>query len=124
MTSAAGPPGQHGSGPPDQHGSGPPAQRGSGSPGQHAPSPSGPRDPGLAQERTALAWTRTAISFAAVGGVVLKREIVPGLILLAVAPAIYVLGRLAYTRPQKHKLVTGTIVAVALVALVVAITRG
>jgi uncharacterized membrane protein YidH (DUF202 family) len=87
------------------------------------PSPSGPRDPGLARERTALAWTRTAISFAAVGGVVLKRAVVPGLILLALAPAIYVLGRLAYTRPEKHKLVTGTIVAVALVALVVAIIR-
>jgi uncharacterized membrane protein YidH (DUF202 family) len=87
------------------------------------PSPSGPRDPGLARERTALAWTRTAISFAAVGGIVLKRALIPGLILLALAPAIYVLGRLAYTRPEKHKLVTGTIVAVALVALVVAIIR-
>ena len=85
------------------------------------PGPSGPRDPGLAKERTALAWTRTAISFAAVGGVVLRREIVPGLILLAVAPAIYIVGRLAYTRPEKHKLVTATIVAVAVVALVVAL---
>jgi uncharacterized membrane protein YidH (DUF202 family) len=86
-----------------------------------APSPSGPRDPGLARERTALAWTRTALSFAAVGGVVLKREVVPGLILLAVAPVIYVVGRMAYTRPEKHKLVVGAIVAVALVALVVAL---
>ena len=90
-------------------------------PGPSTPGPSGPRDPGLAKERTALAWTRTAISFAAVGGVVLKREIVPGLILLAVAPAIYIVGRLAYTRPEKHKLVTATIVAVAVVALVVAL---
>ena len=87
------------------------------------PGPPDSRDPGLARERTALAWTRTALSFAAVGGVVLKREIVPGLILLAVAPAIYVLGRLAYTRPDKLKLVTATIVAVALVALVVALIR-
>ena len=86
------------------------------------PSPSGERDPGLAKERTALAWTRTALSFAAVGGVVLKREIVPGLILLALAPAVYVLGRLAYTRPEKHLLMTATIVAVALVALVVSFT--
>jgi uncharacterized membrane protein YidH (DUF202 family) len=86
------------------------------------PSPSGQRDPGLARERTALAWTRTAISFAAVGGVVLRREVVPGLILLALAPAVYVLGRLAYTRPEKHKLVTATIIAVALVALVVSFT--
>jgi Domain of unknown function (DUF202) len=88
------------------------------------PSPSGPRDPGLARERTTLAWTRTALSFAAVGGVVLKRAVIPGLILLTLAPAVYVLGRLAYTRPEKHKLVTATIVAVAVVALVVALTRG
>jgi uncharacterized membrane protein YidH (DUF202 family) len=90
-----------------------------------APGPSGPsqRDPGLARERTTLAWTRTAISFAAVAGVVLKRELVPGLILLALAPAVYVLGRLAYSRPVKHKLVTATIVAVALAGLVVALTH-
>jgi len=87
-----------------------------------APGPSGPSDPGLARERTALAWTRTAISFAAVGGVVLKRAVVPGLILLALAPAIYLLGRLAYGRPEKLKVVTATIVAVALVALVVSFT--
>jgi len=86
------------------------------------PGPSGPNDPGLARERTALAWTRTAISFAAVGGVVLKRAVVPGLILLALAPAIYLLGRLAYGRPEKLKVVTATIVAVALVALVVSFT--
>jgi uncharacterized membrane protein YidH (DUF202 family) len=92
-------------------------------PGPRDPGPPGPdqRDSGLARERTSLAWTRTALSFAAVGGVVLKREIIPGLILLAVAPAIWVLGRLAYTRPGKLKLVTATIVAVALVALVVAL---
>ena len=87
------------------------------------PGQDGQRDPGLARERTALAWTRTAISFAAVGGVVLKREVVPGLILLAMAPAIYLAGRLAYGRQEKLKLVTATIVAVALVALVVTITH-
>ena len=80
-------------------------------------------DPGLARERTALAWTRTAISFAAVGGVVLKKDIIPGLILLCVAPAIWEVGRLAYKRPDRLKIVTGTIVAVCVVALVVAFTR-
>ncbi len=97
---------------------GPPAPRGPRDPGPPGPDQ---RDSGLARERTSLAWTRTALSFAAVGGVVLKREIIPGLILLAVAPAIWVLGRLAYARPGKLKLVTATIVAVALVALVVAV---
>jgi hypothetical protein len=60
-----------------------------------------PPDSGLARERTSLAWTRTAISFAAVGGVVLKRDIIPGLILLAVSPAIWQLGRMAYRRPNR-----------------------
>jgi uncharacterized membrane protein YidH (DUF202 family) len=70
-----------------------------------------------------LAWTRTAISFAAVGGVVLKRDIIPGLILLALAPAVYLIGRLAYQRPDKFKLITAAIVAVAAVALVVSLTH-
>ncbi len=104
---------------PGQPAPGQPAPGPSGQP----PGPSGQRDPGLARERTSLAWTRTAISFAAVGGVVLKREVVAGLILLAVAPAVYLVGRLAYGRPGKLKLVTATIVAVALVALVVSLTR-
>jgi uncharacterized membrane protein YidH (DUF202 family) len=81
-----------------------------------------PPDPGLAQERTALAWTRTAISFAAVGGVVLKREVLPGLILLAVAPAIWLLGRLAYRRQDRLILLTAAVVAVAIVAVVVSFT--
>ena len=118
---AQGPPGPPASGPPGPPAQGPPRPPATGPP---APGPSGPRDPGLAQERTTLAWIRTALSFAAVGGVVLKREVAPGLILLIVAPAIYLLGRLAYSRPEKLKLVTATIVAVALVALVVSFTTG
>ena len=80
-----------------------------------------PPDPGLARQRTSLAWTRTAISFAAVGGVVLKRDIIPGLILLAVAPAIWLLGRLAYRRQDRLIVLTGTVVAVAVVALIVSL---
>ena len=51
---------------------------------------------GLARERTSLAWTRTAISFAALGGVVLKANVVTGLIILALAPVIWQLGRMAW----------------------------
>ena len=80
-------------------------------------------DPGLARARTSLAWTRTALSFAAVGGVVLKKDVVAGLIILAVAPAIWRLGRLADDRPGRLKLVTATIVAISVVALAVAVTR-
>ena len=80
-------------------------------------------DPGLARARTSLAWTRTALSFAAVGGVVLRKDLIPGLLILATVPVIWQLGRLARHRPGRLRLVTVTIVAVAVVALAVAFTR-
>ena len=78
-------------------------------------------DPGLAQVRTSLAWTRTALSFAAVGGVALKKDVIAGLLILATVPVIWRLGRLAHHRPGRLRLVTATIVAVAIVALVVSL---
>ncbi len=80
------------------------------------------QDPGLARERTSLAWTRTALSFAAVGGIVLRKDIVPGLVIMAAAPVIWELGRLA-RHPGHLRLVTATIVAVAVVARAVAVTH-
>ena len=80
-------------------------------------------DPGLARVRTSLAWTRTALSYAAVGGVMLKENVVPGLVILATAPVIWWLGRLAHHLPGRIRLVTATIVAVAIVALVIVATR-
>ncbi len=80
-------------------------------------------DPGAARARTSLAWTRTALSFAAVGAVVLKKDVVAGLIILATAPVIWQLGRLAPDHPSRLKLVTATIVAISVVALVVTVTR-
>ena len=78
-------------------------------------------DPGLAGARTSLAWTRTALSFAAVGAILLKKDVVAGLIILAAAPVIWKLGRLDYHRPGRLKLVTAAIVAVSLIALAVAL---
>jgi uncharacterized membrane protein YidH (DUF202 family) len=77
-------------------------------------------DPGLVRARTSLAWTRTALSFAAVGAVLLKKDVIAGLIILAVTPVIWRLGRLDRHHPARFKLVTATIVAVSLVALAVA----
>jgi uncharacterized membrane protein YidH (DUF202 family) len=53
------------------------------------------RDSGLARERTSLSWTRTAISFAALGGTVLRGNVATGLIILAVAPVVWQLGRMS-----------------------------
>jgi uncharacterized membrane protein YidH (DUF202 family) len=78
-------------------------------------------DPGLARARTSLAWTRTALSFAAVGGVTLKKDVIAGLLIIATVPVIWRLGRIAHHRPGRLRLVTVTIVAVSVVALVVAL---
>ena len=81
-------------------------------------------DPGLARVRTSLAWTRTALSFAAVGGVALRKDVIAGLLILATAPVIWRLGRLSHHHlPGRIRLVTVTIVAVSLVALAVAVTH-
>ena len=80
-------------------------------------------DPGLARIRTSLAWTRTALSFAAVGVVTLRKDVIAGLLIIAAVPVIWRLGRLAHHQPGRLRLVTATIVAVAIVALVVALTH-
>lgn len=84
-------------------------------------------DPGLARERTSLAWARTAIAFAAVGGAMLRDEPIPGLIVLALAPLIWAVGHVASRvprgRPQTRRLltVTVTVTAVALLVVIVAL---
>jgi uncharacterized membrane protein YidH (DUF202 family) len=88
-------------------------------------------DPGLARERTSLSWTRTAISFGALGGTVLKENVVTGLVILALVPVIWELGRVSRGRGTASALpavgatrlffITVTIVAVSLLCLAVAI---
>ena len=81
-------------------------------------------DPGLARERTELAWTRTAISFAAVGGAVLKYRPAVGLPVIVLSAVVWRLGRLSGTagaadvRGRRLLLITVTTVAVSVVALV------
>jgi uncharacterized membrane protein YidH (DUF202 family) len=81
-------------------------------------------DRGLAAERTRLAWARTAIAFAAVGAVVLRNDVIIGLITLAGSPVVWGLGALASrdTHPahlaRKLRLVTVAVTAAALLALV------
>ena len=53
----------------------------------------------------------------------LKKDIIAGLLIIAAAPVIWRLGRLAHHLPGRLRLVTATIVAVSVVALVVAVTH-
>lgn len=84
-------------------------------------------DPGLARERTRLAWARTAIAFAAVGAAMLRKELVPGLIVLALTPVVWGVGRFAShaprpgARPGRLLVVTVTITTVAALAAVAAL---
>jgi uncharacterized membrane protein YidH (DUF202 family) len=84
-------------------------------------------DPGLARERTRLAWTRTAIAFAAVGAALLKTRLIAGLAVCGLAAIVWGLRHLfradARTRSQPARLLglTVTVVAVAAVALAVAL---
>jgi uncharacterized membrane protein YidH (DUF202 family) len=82
-------------------------------------------DPVMARERTRLAWTRTAISFAAVGAAVLKTNVAAGIAVLVMAPLIWQSGRmsghdaLGRARPRQLLLTTLAVTAVALVVLAV-----
>lgn len=83
-------------------------------------------DPGLARERTRLAWARTAIAFAAVGAVILRRDIVIGALVIALTPVVWATGRVGTQSgpPQRQRrrllLVTVIVTAVALLAGVAA----
>jgi uncharacterized membrane protein YidH (DUF202 family) len=91
--------------------------------------PEDPEDlsPGTAGERTRLAWERTAITFGAVGLAMLRGEPVAGLLVLAVTPLIWALGRYvsAVAPPQARSrrllLVTVAVTGVAVLATVAAL---
>jgi uncharacterized membrane protein YidH (DUF202 family) len=88
-------------------------------------------DPGLARERTRLAWIRTSISFAAVGAAVLKVNLGAGVTVLAMAPIIWMAGsyasrpaRRGEIRPRLLLVIALAVAAVALVVLVVVLVHG
>lgn len=81
------------------------------------------RQPGLARERTDLAWTRTAIAFAATGAAILKNHVVPGIIVLGLGLVTWGVRRLLPARaddessPRRLLLVTIAVLVVAAVSL-------
>ena len=104
-----------------------PGERGNGRP--EVPADVEEADPGLARERTHLAWTRTAIAFAAIGAAILKSRLIPGLVVLALGAATWAITRFFPgpatadgSRPRQLLLVTVAVCAVALVCLVIALT--
>ncbi len=82
-------------------------------------------DPGLARERTGLAWTRSSISFAALGAAILKFRPAVGVPLLILSAAIWSLGRmprtpgLAGAAPRRVLTVAISVNVVALIALII-----
>lgn len=84
-------------------------------------------DPGLARERTELSWTRTAISFAALGGAVLKFRPYAGIAILVLSTLIWKLGQVAgasgagRARPRQLLLIAVAVTAVSVVALAIAL---
>ena len=82
-------------------------------------------DPGLVRARTSLAWTRTALAFAALGGVILKRDLADGLVVLGLSGLVWVVGRLAQVpgqaRPGRLLVITLAVIGVSVVALMLAL---
>ncbi|HEY1616946.1 MAG TPA: DUF202 domain-containing protein [Streptosporangiaceae bacterium] len=86
-------------------------------------------DPGLARERTRLAWTRTAIAFGALGVALLRKELAGGLVVLGLGPLVWLAGQVAGQHgtarraPQSRRLllVTASVVLAAVLAAAVAL---
>lgn len=85
-------------------------------------------DSGLARERTELAWNRTAISFAALGGVVVRDSPAAGLPILAMSALIFLVARTVraagHPRRRSLLLVTVAVTGVSLAALAMAVLDG
>lgn len=83
-------------------------------------------DPGLARERTALAWTRSSLSFAAVGIAIVKTRPAAGIPILALGLAVWLLGRLTRardgTRAQARRAVLMTVGICVLAATALVVT--
>jgi uncharacterized membrane protein YidH (DUF202 family) len=86
-----------------------------------------PTDPGLARERTSLAWTRTAIGFAAIGAALLHKYVVVGVAVLVLSGVVQACGRLGRTgevgqaRPRPLLIIALVVTGIALAALAITV---
>ena len=82
-------------------------------------------DPGLARERTELAWHPTAISVAALGAAILKIRLGAGVTILIISAVVWELGRLSrvpgagHARGRRLLLITVIITGISVVALII-----
>jgi uncharacterized membrane protein YidH (DUF202 family) len=88
----------------------------------------GTDDPGLARARTNLAWTRTALAFAAIGAVIVKSDLAAGLVVLVLSGLVWIVGRLARmprhevrARPGRLLMIAIAVTGVSIVALILAL---
>ena len=81
-----------------------------------------PDDPGIIDpvDRTRLAWSRTAIAFAAIGAAILKSRPLAGVIVLVLSLPIWVAVRGGTSATRRLRLVTVSVLVVAATALVIA----
>jgi len=86
-----------------------------------------PADPGLARERTSLAWTRTAIGFAAIGAALLKKDVTAGVVVLVLSGLVQASGRVGTggtvgrARPWRLLLIALAVAGIAVAALALAL---
>ncbi|HEY7607380.1 MAG TPA: DUF202 domain-containing protein [Actinomycetes bacterium] len=91
-------------------------------------------DPGLARERTVLAWSRTGLSFLALGGILVRVDPLGGLAVLGLGGLVWLLGYFHHrsmwsadgaarwlTRPRAVRLIAIGTALVSLVALAIAV---
>ena len=86
-----------------------------------------PDDPGLARERTSLAWTRTAVGFAAIGAALLHKYVTVGVVVLVLSGVVQACGRLGrpggagQARPGPLLIIALAVTGIALAALAIAV---
>ncbi|GLY88229.1 DUF202 domain-containing protein [Actinoallomurus iriomotensis] len=86
--------------------------------------PEAASDPGLAEERTELAWRRTAIAFASLSGALVKVNPAIGIPALALSALVWPLGRRTRTGARRPVLTTVAVVAVSLMTLTAVLVKG